>query len=262
MTFVGRSAGGLCWRAHAVWAVLFTVSALPARAAHPFVTDDTNTQGRGKFELELGTQYTRTDVETVTVSNFQFAPQLSYGVADALDVILRPTYNTNVVSGGTSGRTSGFGDTNIEFKWRFWQHGPSSVALVAGTGFPSGNFARGLDSGQTTPHAYVLVGETAPPVQLYANVGAIRNIDSPAARDWLGHASAVAIWMVRDGLKLGLDVAADQNPLRAASQWPTVVLVGAIYTLSPAWDVDAGYQRGLNHSAPQNQFLVGATLRW
>ena len=37
--------------------------------------------------------------------------------------------------------------------------------------------------------------------------------------------------------------------------------LGAIYTL-PGWDLDAGYQRGLNHSAPRNQFLLGATLRW
>jgi hypothetical protein len=90
----------------------------------------------------------------------------------------------------------------------------------------------------------------------------IHNINAPGAREWLGHASAVALWTVRQGVKLGLDIAADQNPLRAASQWPAVVLLGTIYTLSPAWDIDAGYQRGLNHSAPQNQFLVGATLRW
>jgi hypothetical protein len=49
---------------------------------------------------------------------------------------------------------------------------------------------------------------------------------------------------------------------RNSNQWPALVLIGAIYTLSPAWDVDFGYQRGLNHSAPNNRFLLGATPRW
>src|SRR5215831_5803372 len=62
--------------------------ATAAHAAHPFITDDTNTQGTGKFELQLGSQYTRTDVNGVTLADFQFAPQLSYGVAEPIDLIL------------------------------------------------------------------------------------------------------------------------------------------------------------------------------
>src|SRR5438034_4842165 len=102
---------------------LGTLSAVAelASAAHPFITDDTKTQGKGRFELELGTQYTRASVDDVTLANFQFAPQLTYGTNDSLDLILRPTYDINVASGGASGRAAGFGDTNLEFKWRFWQ---------------------------------------------------------------------------------------------------------------------------------------------
>src|SRR5439155_22118754 len=85
-------------------------------AAHPFITDDTNTQGAGRFELQLGTQYARTDAEGSTVGSFQFAPQLSYGIASPIDLIIRPTYNVNLISGGESGRNSGWGDTNLEVK--------------------------------------------------------------------------------------------------------------------------------------------------
>lgn len=73
--------------------------ATAAHAAHPFITDDAYTQGTGKFELQLGSQYTRTDAGGVTLADFQFAPQLSYGVLDPIDLILRPTYSVNVVSG-------------------------------------------------------------------------------------------------------------------------------------------------------------------
>jgi len=236
-------------------------SAEVVRAAHPFITDDTNTQGAGHFELQLGTQYTRTETEGVRFASFQFAPQLSYGIATPVDLIIRPTYNVNVMSGGDSGRNSGWGDTNLEVKWRFWARDPWSLAARVGTGFPSGNFARGLDSGRSTPRAYLQGGYKSTPLEIWANVGTIRNADDPSARTWLGHASADAIWTVREGVKLGLDVAADQNPLRASTQWPAVALIGAIVTLAP-WDLDVGYQRALNRSAPKNQVLLGATLRW
>ena len=230
-------------------------------AAHPFITDDTNTQGDGRFELQLGTQYARTDAEGMTVGSFQFAPQLSYGIASPIDLIIRPTYNVNLISGGESGRNSGWGDTNLEVKWRFWARDPWSLAARVGMGFPSGNFGRGLDAGRSTPRAYLQGGYKSTPLEAWANVGTIRGADDPSARTWLGHVSADAIWTVRDGLKLGLDLAADQNPLRASTQWPAVALIGAIVTLAP-WDLDIGYQRGLNRSAPKNQMLLGATLRW
>jgi hypothetical protein len=233
-----------------------------AHGAHPFITDDAYTQGTGKFELQLGSQYTRTNVDGVTLADLQFAPQLSYGVAGPIDLILRPTYSVNVASGGASGRSSGWGDTNFEVKWRFWQRDPWILGLTAGTSVPSGNFNRGLDSGRSTPRAYLLAGYTAAPVEFWTNIGAIRNTDDPAARTWLEHVSANVLWTVREGLRLGLDLAADQNPLRASTQWPSVALVGAIYTVRRGWDVDAGYQRGLNHSAPRDQILVGATFRW
>lgn len=63
------------------WLVLL-VFARCAGAAHPFVTDDPITQGRGNFELQLGTQFTRTAENGVTLSEFHFAPQLSYGVLE------------------------------------------------------------------------------------------------------------------------------------------------------------------------------------
>jgi hypothetical protein len=231
------------------------------RAAHPFITDDSNTQGTGHFELQLGTQYSRTAAGGVTLDSFQFAPQLTYGMAGPVDLILRPTYDVNVTRGSDSVRNSGWGDTNLEVKWRFWQGDPWSLAARVGTGFPSGNFGRGLDSGRSTPRAYLQGGYHSTSLEVWANVGTIRGADDPSARAWLGHVSADGIWTVRNGLKLGLDLAADQNPLRASRQWPTIALIGAIVTVA-SWDLDVGYQRGLNRSAPTNEVLLGATLRW
>lgn len=254
------------WQRNVLALAAYWAAASAAFAAHPFVTDDANTQGKGRYELQLGAQLTRDDADGSTLSNFQFAPQLTYGVVNTLDVLVRPTYDVNFASGAEPQRASGFGDVFAGFKWRLFERkvddGQLAAAISAGSGFPVGNAFRGLDAGRATPYGYLILMKSTPTLQLQGNAGAIRNADIPEGRNVLGHVSAAALYTPRRGLQLGVDVAADQNPLRAMTQWPAIVLVGAIYTLNAFCDIDAGYQRRLNHSAPDNQYLIGATLRW
>jgi hypothetical protein len=231
-------------------------------AAHPFVTDDTKTQGARNFELQLGTQFTRTSDNGTKLSVFQAAPQLSYGVVNTVDLQLRPNYDVAFSTGTDPQRASGFGDVFAGFKWQFFQQGEWSGAVGAGSGFPTGNAARGLDAGQTTPFGYLTGMWASEILQVQSTVGAIRNGALPEGRAWLAHVSAAALWRPRPGLQLGIDIITDQNPLRSDAQWPAAVLIGLIYTATPYLDLDCGFQRRLNHSAPDNQYLVGATLRW
>jgi hypothetical protein len=242
--------------------VILLACAEPALAAHPFVTDDAKTQGKGNFELQLGTQFTRTTGDATTFSAFQFAPQLSYGLVDSVDLQLRPNYNIVFSTGADPQRASGFGDVFAGVKWRFFDDGNWASALGAGSGFPTGNAARGLDAGQATPFAYLTTMWSTEMFQVQSTMGAIRNAALPDGRAWLAHASAAALWKPRPGLQLGIDVVADQNPLRSAAQWPAAALIGFIYTATPFLDLDCGYQRRLNRSAPDNEYLLGATFRW
>jgi hypothetical protein len=52
------------------------------------------------------------------------------------------------------------------------------------------------------------------------------------------------------------------SSFRSAAQWPAAALIGFIYTATPFLDLDCGYQRRLNRSAPDNEYLLGATFRW
>src|SRR5947209_19569555 len=90
---------------------LGTLSAVAelASAAHPFITDDTKTQGKGRFELELGTQYTRASVDDVTLANFQFAAPLTYETNDSLDLLVPTLSAINLDNDGASGCAAGVG---------------------------------------------------------------------------------------------------------------------------------------------------------
>jgi hypothetical protein len=236
-----------------------------AWGAHPFVTDDAKTQGDGNFELQLGTQFTRTTDNGTTLSAFQFAPQLSYGIVDTVDLQIRPyynAYNVDFSTGADPKRASGFGDVFAGVKWRFFEDGNWTSAVGVGSGFPTGNAARGLDAGQDTPFAYLTTMWATEMFQVQSTVGAIRNAALPDGRAWLAHVSAAAIWKPRRGMQIGIDVITDQNPFRSAAQWPAAALAGLIYSVTSFLDLDLGYQRRLNHSAPDNQYLLGATFRW
>jgi hypothetical protein len=68
----------------------------PSWAAHPLITDDTGTQGKGKFQLELNGQYDwdKEDKEdgTVRSTGGQAAATLSYGIVENVDLILSMPY--------------------------------------------------------------------------------------------------------------------------------------------------------------------------
>jgi hypothetical protein len=57
-----------------------------AHAAHPLITDDTGTAGKGKFEIEIGAEYGHDDSDGVTESTTEVVPVFVYGITDAIDI--------------------------------------------------------------------------------------------------------------------------------------------------------------------------------
>src|SRR5947209_15716981 len=114
--------------------LVLAVSAPALRAAHPLISEDTGTQGRGKFELELGTQTTHVEGGRVR----ELDPQLSYGVLDTVDAIVRPSYFwLGGPAADAAGRRHGFGATAIDVKWRAATSLPWSVGTRAGVDAPT-----------------------------------------------------------------------------------------------------------------------------
>jgi hypothetical protein len=233
--------------------------AADAFAAHPLLTEDTGTQGAGRFELELGNAWTRDGGERA----YEFGPQLSYGVLPNLDGIVRPTWNALRTAGDGATTARGAGDTAVDVKWRFYEAGAVSVATRVGIDAPTGDAARGLGVGKPTYHVLAAVSVDAAPLALHANLGYARARADAINRRDIFHASTAAVMTIDSGWQLLLyDIAVDTNPERAQSTPPGVVRIGAIYTVHPGCDVDFGYQARLNRAAPARVLLAGLTVRW
>lgn len=219
------------------------------------LTEDTGTQGKGRYELELGFQQLREG----DARAFEFGPQFSWGVVDVLDLIVRPVW---LDLRGPDASVRGIGDTALDVKWRFVDDGPVSFGLRAGLDLPTGNEVKGLGTGEVGYHGVLIATWEMESLSFSANLGVLHVGNIPLQRRDLVLASVGAAWVAREGLQLTAEVAAASNPDPDRSTWPTVARFGIIWTLDEHWDLDVGYQTRLNRAAPDTAILAGATLRW
>jgi hypothetical protein len=226
-------------------------------AGHPLITEDTGTQGAGRFELEMGVESARDgDLRAI-----EFGPQLSYGLLSNLDLIVRPTFVENRIVGAGGSRERGLGDASIDGKWRFFDDDVVSFGTRGGLTVATGDADRGLGAGKTSLHGVLIAELTRDPWNLIANLGYASNPTSGERRN-LWHVSAATICHVKEDLQLTGEVAADSNPDPTRATWPAVSRFGLIASVASWLDVDVGYQFRLNHAAPSQVILAGATVRW
>jgi hypothetical protein len=232
-----------------------SLRAVCAHAGHPMLSEDTGTQGSRNFELELGQDWSRLDGLHV----FLFQPQLSIGASPTFDLIVQPSWLRE--SGSVGEPVQGLGDTNVDFKWRFFGAAPLSLGVRAGLELPTAQHGLGLRPGHIDSHA-ILVGtiDTAP-WTVDMNAGYSHDDSFPTARSDLFHFSVALLYSLSARTVLVFDTAADTNPDETQPSWMGVVLFGAIYTVRPGLDVDAGFRAPLNPGAPAQQWLVGITYR-
>jgi len=240
-----------------VLAAIVAAIATPVHAAHPLLSEDTGTQGTGHVELELGGAYAR-DGE---LRAFEFGPQLSAGLAERVDLIVRPTWIENRSAGEAGTRASGAGDTALDGKWRFYDGDAISLATRVGILVPSGNASRGLGQGKWSFHGVLAAQGSTGQWTLIGNLGYVQD---PVAgeRSSLWYVTAAAVWQPADRLRFSAEAAAYTPPDLARTTWQAVARIGAIVSITSWLDVDAGYQFRLNHAAPVQVLLAGATIRW
>lgn len=237
-------------------AATLVLTASVANAGHPMLSEDTGTQGRGNMELELGDAWT----DPRAGRSFFFQPQLSYGASATLDLIAQPSWQIiDRPDGGSSSR--GFGDTNLDAKWRLYGAAPWSFGIRAGVQLPTAENDEGLPNGRISPHATLVETVDLAPFVFDANLGYARAPATAGARANLYHFSAAATVAFSERLSAVLDTAVDSDPDATRATDPVVALVGVIYTARPGLDLDIGYRAPLNSAAPSQQWLFGITYR-
>jgi hypothetical protein len=268
------------FRKAAISAFCFLPSAL-GWAAHPFITDDTGTQGAGNWQLELMAQRDRhgalgdAGVGPVQqrIRSTLFNPVLSHGIGETVDIAFGVNYLRSRTSenGLLAGDASGKGDSSLELKWRFYDKDGASLALKPGLSLPTGNEGKGLGTGRTF-WSVNLIGMIEPkPWAVFGNVAYARpryQLAQNAAdnRDRLWRVSAGATLAVGGKVRLAGEAGARTNEARndpfLPGRYARFAMLGAIYSPTDKIDLDVGVRKASNRAETDTVLLMGATLRW
>ena len=254
-----------------ITAVVLTSGA--AFAAHPLITDDTGTQGQGKFQLEVNGEYGRDKENLDGVEIRENAAGLetviSRGLTDTIDLVVAVPWAWSRVKedGVVVSDENGLGDVGLELKWRFLEYKGFSLALKPGLTLPTGNENRGLGNGKVSYGATMVASQELEPFTFHLNIAYTHNefkldLDKEANRRDIWHASLATTYQVLDDLQLVANVGMESNGDRGNNTWPAFVLGGAIYSLSENLDLDLGVKGGLNKQESDLAFLAGVAWRF
>jgi hypothetical protein len=226
------------------------VAAFDLQAAHPLITEDTGTQGTGRYQLEvfaeeLEERGTRRDIETYT-------GVLSYGIAETADVqVGLPLFRNG---------PDGVGDVSLDLKWRFFERNAVSLALKPGITVPTGDERDGRGTGKVTYGSLIIVSYAPGAIALHAHAGFRRNENKLGERESLRQLAAAATYRIGEVRFVG-ELTRETNPVPGGGtvRYSTV---GAIWSMTRDVDLDIGWRNG-NASAPIDEaLLLGATVRW
>ncbi|UWX57161.1 transporter [Chlorobaculum sp. MV4-Y] len=248
---------------------------VPTFAAMPLETDDTGTQGAGKFQIEAGMEYARdresADGVSMREKGWELATTLSYGLSDTIDLVAGVPLSWSKVweNGVAVADENGIGDLSLQLKWRFFESADqrTSLALKPGISLPTGDEAKGLGNGRVCGDVTLIATHTLEHGALHLNLGYEYNdyaIDEDRAvnRKSVWRASLAGEVEVAERLMAVADIGVETNEERDADNHPAYLLGGLIYSVSKDVDLDFGVRGGLNDAETDTAWLAGITMRF
>jgi len=244
-------------------------------AAMPLDTDDTGTQGKGKFQLEAGMEYARNheaaDGISVREKGWELATTLTYGLTDTIDLVAgAPWVWAEVEEDGVSlADENGIGDLSFQLKWRFFESEDkqTSFALKPGILLPTGDDGKGLGNGRVCGDVTLIATHAAGPGALHLNLGYAHNdysIDEvrESSRKSVWRASLAGELEIAEKLRAVADIGIATNDEKEADTHPAYLLGGLIYGVTDDVDLDLGVRGGLNDAETDTAWLAGITMRF
>jgi hypothetical protein len=229
---------------------------LAAWAGHPLVTDDTGTQGQGHFQLEVNGQYDHDREDGTTITGGQAAAALSYGLTDTIDVVVGVPYLWTEDENGLS-------DTSVDVKFRIFEKDGLSFAVKPGLSLPTGDDGKGMGTGKTGGHLYLIGTKEIGPWSFSANLGYIRNeTDSDSDEKNIWHMSTSSTYALNEQWKLVADIVAERSTDRDVDNDPVEAIAGVIFSPTKDIDLDLGIKGGITSSANDWSLMAGTTFRF
>ncbi len=237
---------------------------LPLFAAHPLITDDTGTQGRGRIQIELTSEHGYEQEDGTRENTVSTNAAFTYGVRDNVDLILTLPYRriSSEVEDGSRTVNRGQGDAGLDVKWRFYEKENLSVALKPGLTMPTGDETRNLGAGRARQSLYLTTSYDAEPWEYHLHLGYIHNRNVLNQHESQRHVSVAVGRKIGDNLKLVADYGIDTPTSQASNLNTEFFILGAIYNVRKGFDLDFGAKWGLTKPEVDFTWLAGMAFRF
>ncbi len=228
----------------------------PAFALRPLTTDDAGTVEKGKFQLEVGFDFTRHGNHDKELGP---SMTLTYGLFERMDVGIGSGYLFVHPSEGK--KEKGFVDTELKLKYRWIDEKDWSPAFAT-TGrikFPTASETKGLGSGKTDFSINtILTKNLGKRLVLHLDLG-YTIIGEKYGNNEFNY-SLAAQFVLTDKWALVGEVVAVNNFNGRHGDDPLSGLMGAYYLITDNIVWDAGVEIGMNKAAPDFRLTTGLTL--
>ena len=241
-------------------------------AAHPLITDDTGTAGKGRLQFELSGEFSRDrdteDRVSVKETGSEVATVISYGVTENADFVFGLPYQWMRVKedGDIISDVDGISDLSMELKWSFFEKDGFGLALKPGITLPTGDEEKGVGHGRTSWSLAFISTKELEPVALHLNLAYMHDSykldeDKRGNREDLWHISLASEAEVLTNLTAVANIGMERNTNKTSSAHPAFILGGLIYSLSGLLDIDMGIKAGLNKPETDYSILTGVVLK-
>ena len=243
--------------------IILLVFAGVSFSEHPLITDDTGTQGKGKFQIETNFEQEHEEGRGVKEDGSQFQLAITYGIVDKVDVICTiPFLYLRIKDNGIKSTNAGISDLTLETKWRFYESEGLSFAIKPGLSVPSGDMNAGLGAGKVGGSLFLIATKEIEPLAFHFNAGYIRNENGVGEGLHLWHISLASEWKALKWLKVVGNVGAEGGRDKETDTPQAFILGGLVFFVSECIDLDLGLKGNFAESAQGYSLLTGATFRF
>jgi hypothetical protein len=249
---------------YSFWFLILILFCSQTFAAHPLVTDDTGTQGKGHLQIEINSEFSSNKEETIEETGTETGIGLCYGITDKTDIVIGIPYQWSKISDDniTISDENGICDMAFEIKHAFYEKDGLSLALKPGFSFPTGDDEKGLGSGKTAYSLFFITTKEIRSGAFHLNIGYIRNENKADEEENIWHASLASEIEIMKNLKAAGNIGIEKNSDKTSDINPAFILGGLIYSVKECFDIDLGAKFKLNSAETDNSILAGITLKY
>jgi hypothetical protein len=137
-----------------------------------------------------------------------------------------------------------------------------SFALKPGLSLPTGNENKGLGTGKTGNHVFLIGTKESGAWTFHGNLGYSSNENMFEDNKNLLYASIVAMYAVGKNPLLVADTGVERNVEKSSHTEPAYLLGGVIYSIAENIDIDFGVKHALSSAETDVAVMAGTTLRF